>query len=208
MRKILFAAVLFVAALGQAQTTKLPQPDMKRQTLSVMETFKQRHSDRTFSNIDLPQQVLADLLWAAQGVNREDGKLTMPSCMNWQEIRLYVFTKDGVSLYDPKGHSLTEVARGDQRKLVAGRQDFVLQAPVCLVLVVDLEKNGHTDARSREMATVDAGICTQNICIFCAAAGLSTVPRASMEHEKISQLLNLTENQIPMMNCPVGYPAK
>ena len=207
MKKILLTATLLTAmACGAQKTDKLPAPNMKRQTTTVMEAYKQRRSERTFSTKELKQQDLADLLWAAQGVNREDGRLTMPSCMNWQEIRLYVFDRKGVSLYDPKTHTLQTVAEGDQRQLIAGRQDFVMQAPVSLLLVADLEKNGHTDARSREMAAVDAGICTQNICLFCAAAGLSTVPRASMEHDKISQLLGLSPNQIPMMNCPVGYP--
>lgn len=207
MKKILLMATMLTAmACGAQKTPKLPAPDMKRQTTTVMEAYRQRRSERTFSQKELKAQDLADLLWAAQGVNREDGRLTMPSCMNWQEIRLYVFDRKGVSLYDPKTHTLQPVAEGDRRELIAGRQDFVMQAPVSLLLVADLEKNGHTDARSREMAAVDAGICTQNICLFCAAAGLSTVPRASMEHDKISQLLGLSPNQIPMMNCPVGYP--
>ena len=202
------AAMLIATACGAQQTTKLPAPNMKRKTTTVMEAYKQRRSERTFGTKELSRQDLADLLWTAQGVNRPDGRLTMPSCMNWQEIRLYVFDRQGVSLYDPKTHSLQTVAEGDKRQLIAGRQDFVMQAPVSLLMVADLEKNGHTDARSREMAAVDAGICTQNICLFCAAAGLSTVPRASMEHDKISELLGLTANQIPMMNCPVGYPKK
>ena len=205
---LLMAAMLIATACGAQQTTKLPAPNMKRKTTTVMEAYKQRRSERTFSTKELSRQDLADLLWTAQGVNRPDGRLTMPSCMNWQEIRLYVFDRQGVSLYDPKTHSLQTVAEGDKRQLIAGRQDFVMQAPVSLLMVADLEKNGHTDARSREMAAVDAGICTQNICLFCAAAGLSTVPRASMEHDKISELLGLTANQIPMMNCPVGYPKK
>ncbi len=205
---LLMAAMLIATACGAQQTTKLPAPNMKRKTTTVMEAYKQRRSERTFGTKELSRQDLADLLWTAQGVNRPDGRLTMPSCMNWQEIRLYVFDRQGVSLYDPKTHSLQTVAEGDKRQLIAGRQDFVMQAPVSLLMVADLEKNGHTDARSREMAAVDAGICTQNICLFCAAAGLSTVPRASMEHDKISELLGLTANQIPMMNCPVGYPKK
>jgi len=208
-KRFFLMAIVFAATACMAQdVNKLPAPNMKRHTSSVMEAYKQRRSDRTFSKKQLSKQDLADLLWAAQGVNREDGKLTMPSCMNWQEIRLYVFDSKGVSLYDPHTHSLTTVAKGDKRALIAGRQDFVMDAPVSLLMVADLDKNGKTDARAREMAAVDAGICTQNVCLFCAAAGLSTVPRASMEHEKISSLLGLTKNQIPMMNTPVGYPKK
>ena len=55
------------------------------------------------------------------------------------------------------------------------------------------------------MTAVDVGICTQNICLACAAFGLATVPRASMDREGIRKLLKLSENQQPIMNNPVGY---
>ena len=114
MKQILLTAALLMAtACGAQKTTKLPAPNMKRQTTTVMEAYKQRRSQRTFNQKELSRQDLADLLWTAQGVNREDGRLTMPSCMNWQEIRLYLFDRKGVSLYDPKTHSLQEVAQGE-----------------------------------------------------------------------------------------------
>ncbi|MBQ7182060.1 MAG: SagB/ThcOx family dehydrogenase [Bacteroidaceae bacterium] len=207
-KMLLMAAMLMATACGAEDNSKLPAPNMKRKTTTVMEAYKQRRSQRKFSKKELRESDLSDLLWAAQGKNRDDGRLTMPSCMNWQEIRLYVFDSKGVSLYDPQKHELQPIVAGDYRQLIAGRQDFVLQAPVSLLLVADLEKNGKTDARAREFAAVDAGICTQNICLFCAAAGLATVPRASMEHEKLAALLKLSEHQIPMMNCPVGYPSE
>ena len=198
----------FAASTAVAQTTKLPTPNMKRRTLSVMETFQQRKSERTFSTRSIDRQLLSDLLWCAQGKNREDGKLTTPTCMNWQEIRLYVFDNRGVYLYDPQEHTLTQVVRGDKRDLVADKQEWAKEAPVSFVLVNDMDKQGFHDERSREMTSVDVGICTQNICLACAAFGLSTVPRASMKHEEIQKLLGLTQYQIPVMNNPIGYPAK
>ncbi len=212
MRHFLFCIIALCVSLvcttASAQTTRLPVPNMKRRTLSVMETFQQRKSDRAFSDRSIDRQLLSDLLWCAQGKNREDGKLTTPTCMNWQEIKLYVFDNRGVSLYDPQTHSLTQVARGDNRKLVAGRQEWAATAPICIVLVDDLDKPKQYDERAREMTAVDVGICTQNICLACAAFGLSTVPRASMDREGIQRLLKLSENQLPIMNNPIGYPAK
>ncbi|MCR4921795.1 MAG: nitroreductase family protein [Bacteroidaceae bacterium] len=205
----IFALCISLAsATATAQTTKLPTPNMKRHTLSVMETFQQRKSDRAFSTRSIDRQLLSDLLWCVQGKNREDGKLTTPTCRNWQEIRLYVFDNRGVSLYDPQAHSLTTVARGDNRKLLTKGQEWANDAPVCFVMVADLDKPQSYDERSREMAAVDVGICTQNICLACAAFGLNTVPRASMDREAIQRLLKLSGNQLPIMNNPIGYPAK
>ena len=206
MKKItLLAIALLMGIVAFAQTTKLPQPNMQRKTLTVMEMFQQRKSVREYSTKMLSDQDLSDLLWAAQGQNRPDGHLTAPTAMNRQEIRLYVFTAKGVSLYNPKEHSLTQVAEGDHRELVASRQDFAKAAPVTLVMVGDFDKFGSRNEHAQVMVAVDAGIVTQNIDLFCAAAGLATVPRATMDVKGIQSLLGLGENQVPIMNNPVGY---
>ncbi len=209
MKRILLAGAMMTLLLSSpmsGQTIKLPAPNMKRPSLSVMETFRQRKSERTFSTRNINRQLLSDLLWAAQGKNRDDGKLTTPTCMNWQEIRLYVFDAQGVSLYDPQTHTLSQVVRGDHRNLVAGGQDWAKEAPISFVLVNDMDKMGLHDERTREMTSVDIGICTQNICLACAAFGLNTVPRGTMDNAQIQKLLRLSQYQIPVMNNPIGYP--
>ena len=191
-----------------AQTTKLPTPDMKRQTISVMETYKQRKSVREYSAKALSEQDLSDLLWAAQGQNREDGHLTSPTAMNRQEIRLYVFTEKSVALYDPQANTLTQVASGDHRGIMASGQDFVKNAPVVLLMVADMDKFRSNNQHAQWMVAVDTGIVCENINLFCSAAGLCTVPRGTMDSKAISTLLGLNDNQIPLINNPVGYPSK
>lgn len=191
-----------------AQTTKLPTPDMKRQTISVMETYKQRKSVREYSAKALSEQDLSDLLWAAQGQNREDGHLTSPTAMNRQEIRLYVFTEKSVSLYDPQANTLTQVASGDHRGIMASGQDFAKNAPVVLLMVADMDKFRSNNQHAQWMVAVDTGIVCENINLFCSAAGLCTVPRGTMDSKAISTLLGLNDNQIPLINNPVGYPSK
>ncbi|MBQ3627414.1 MAG: SagB/ThcOx family dehydrogenase [Bacteroidaceae bacterium] len=191
-----------------AQTTKLPTPDMKRQTISVMETYKQRKSVREYSAKALSEKDLSDLLWAAQGQNREDGHLTSPTAMNRQEIRLYVFTEKSVSLYDPQANTLTQVASGDHRGIMASGQDFVKNAPVVLLMVADMDKFRSNNQHAQWMVAVDTGIVCENINLFCSAAGLCTVPRGTMDSKAISTLLGLNDNQIPLINNPVGYPSK
>ena len=191
-----------------AQTTKLPTPDMKRQTISVMATYKQRKSVREYSAKALSEQDLSALLWAAQGQNREDGHLTSPTAMNRQEIRLYVFTEKSVSLYDPQANTLTQVASGDHRGIMASGQDFVKNAPVVLLMVADMDKFRSNNQHAQWMVAVDTGIVCENINLFCSAAGLCTVPRGTMDSKAISTLLGLNDNQIPLINNPVGYPSK
>ena len=150
---------------------------------------------------------LSDLLWAANGINRSsEGKRTAPSAMNRQDIDIYVVLPQGTYLYDAKGHKLNLISEGDHRSAVAGGQTFVNNAPVSLVLVSDLSKLG--DAKSNHvqlMGAMDAGIVSQNISLFCSAARLATVPRASMDLARLKTALKLKDTQMPMMNHPVGY---
>lgn len=187
---------------------KLNAPDKTRGT-AVMKALSDRKSVREFDTKDLSLQDLSDLLWAANGINRPDGKRTAPTAKNCQEIDVYVINKNGAYLYDPSANILTVVAKGDFRKSIASQQDYVLQAPVCIVLVANLEKLGDpSQENTRLMAAVDAGIVCQNINIFCSAVGLSTVPRAWMVKDELKKALNLSDTQFLMMNNPVGYPKK
>ena len=206
MKKISFSAVfLLVSMVCFAQTTHLPKPNMQRQTLTVMEAYQQRKSVREYNAKPLSDQDLSDLLWAAQGQNREDGHLTSPTAMNRQEIRLYVFTDKNVSLYDPKANTLTQVAEGDHRGIVAAGQDFAKTAPVVLLMVADMDKFRSNNQHAQWMVAVDTGIVCENINLICSAAGLCTVPRGTMDQKAISTLLGLNDNQIPLINNPVGY---
>jgi nitroreductase len=56
-----------------------------------------------------------------------------------------------------------------------------------------------------EWGAIDTGIVSQNISLFCAATGIKTRPRASMDKEKIKKLLKLNDKQYVFLNHPVGY---
>ena len=88
-----------------------------------MKALSDRHSDREYADKELSLQDLSDLLWAANGINRPDGKRTAPSALNKQDIDIYVIMKEGAYLYDTKTNSLQPLAKGDHRAAVAGSQD-------------------------------------------------------------------------------------
>lgn len=199
----IFTAMAFTVLSLTAQDKALPSP-AKNTGLPLTEAFAQRKSTRSFSAQELTDRELGTLLWCAMGTNRADGRLTAPSCRNFQEIRLFVFDKKGVSEYIPASHSLRWIAGGDHRHLVAAGQDFVNTAPISLVIIADMGKFGDMEERSKMMASVDAGIVSENISLACAGLGLATVPRATMKGEEIISLLNLPAGHIAIMNNPVG----
>lgn len=213
MKKLLsFAMATAVASSSLSQDIKLPAADVHQKSLSVVEALATRHSVRTYSTRELNVQELSNLCWAACGVSRNNDFRTSPTARNRKEIRLYVFTTKGVYEYQPVENMLKAIAKGDHRTLVAGSkafsQDFVMEAPVSLVMVVDLEKLGGQDERSVMMGCVDAGNVSENINLYCQSVGLCTVPRATMDIDGIRTILGLTDKQIPIMNNPVGHPAQ
>lgn len=211
MRKLSFiiASCLLIVTMNaqELKEIKLNAPDKDRGT-SIMKTLSTRHSEREYASTALSLQDLSDLLWAANGINRPDGKRTAPSALNKQEVDVYVILPEAAYLYDAKTHRLHPVAQGDHRAAVAGAQDFVKSAPACLVLISDLSRLGGASEQTTVMGAVDVGIVCQNINLFCAGAGLSTVPRATMDKAALKTILKLTDSQLPIMNNPVGYPKK
>ena len=204
-KSLMIMATLFSTLAGNAQNTALPAPD-KTGGATMMEALWNRKACREFSDRSLTEQQLANLLWAATGMNRPDeGRRTNATAVNMQEVSVYAVMPGGICLYDHATHALQKVADGDHRQLVAAGQDFVNDAPVSLVIVVDMGKFGDRQEMMRPMGAADAGIVAQNISLFCAATGLATVIRGTMDREALQKLLGLNPGQEPMLNCPVGY---
>ncbi len=175
--------------------------------MPLMQALSARHSSREFSVTPLPPQVLSNLLWAAFGINRpEKGGRTAPSPYNRQEIHIYVTTADGFYVYEPKPHALRRLGTDDVRALT-GTQPFVGKSPVNLVYVADLSKVQDSDS-SLNLIFLGAstGTIAQNVYLYCASAGLSTVVRGLIHRDQLAQALGLRENQRITLAQSVGYP--
>ena len=206
MRIILFTFSLLMSMMNcnAQKTIELPQPD-KNVSMSLYEALDRRASVREFSSKEISDALLSQILWAACGKNRSDGRITAPSALNAQDVMVYVCRKDGAFLYDAQNNTMIQVSNKDLRKAVAGRQDFASQAPVSLVLVSDLNKLPNAN---KVLGALDTGYVSENICLACVALGLATVPRATMDMRILSEELGLKENQVLMLNNPIGYPLK
>jgi hypothetical protein len=99
-KRLLSLVLMATAAVaGGPQSIVLPKPDTAGGK-PFMQALSERKSVREFSSRRLSPQVLSNLLWAAYGVNRPDGRRTAPSAMNRQTIQIYVAAPDGAYLYD------------------------------------------------------------------------------------------------------------
>lgn len=191
-----------------AQDLSLPKPD-KSPGMSLTEALEKRQSGREFSDQELTPQQLANLLWAANGITRPDGRRTAPTARNAQEIELYVIIKSGVYVYDADADKLTQVLKEDIRNL-AGTQPFTHKAPVNILYVADYDKQTWDIPleKKRQYGAVDSGFIGQNIYLYCAANGLSTVFRGMIDAKALHQKLNLPENKEVLYGQSVGFPKK
>jgi nitroreductase len=169
------------------QDIALKAPD-KKGGLSIMEALWQRKSVRTFSDKKLSDQMLSNLLWAANGINRpKENKRTAPTAMNKQEIKLYAATEEGTYYYNAQKNVLEALTKGDVRPL---------SAPVVLIIVAE---------SASDYSGIDGGIVSQNISLFCSGNGLATVARGSMDKAALTKALKLGKGEVLILNHPVGY---
>ena len=205
---LVLAGFLLSVLPGMAEDLRpvaLPPPRMEGGK-PLMQALKERKTVREFSPTVLPAQVLSDLLWAGNGINRpEIAHRTAPSAMNSQEIDIYVATAEGIYVYDAKGNRLEPVAAGDIRSRTGG-QDFVKVAPLALIFVADLTRLTKAKPEDKDRyASIDAGYISQNIYLFCASAGLSSVVH-ELDRSQLGEILKLKPEQKIILAQAVGFP--
>ena len=204
-RTLSIFAAAFIAGSLFAQSIDLPAPQ-KTGGMPLMDALAKRSTARAFDSKELSPQQLSSLLWAADGVNRPDGKRTAPSARNFQETDIYVLLKSGAYVYAAKSIKLDLVAAEDMRAL-GGTQAFVKDAPVTLVFVADLSKMGDgSNEEKRNTANIDVGYISQNVYLFCASEGLVTGARGSVDRATLGPKLKLRPDQTIILAQSAGYP--
>ena len=195
MKNVLFSVLccLTLAAPAPAladMLVELPAPQ-KQGGLSALESLAGRHVERSFDSRPLPLQEVSNVLWAACGVNREDGRRTVPTAMNYQRIGVYVVLADGVYRYDAGQNVLEQVLQGDYLKQYANG------APMVLL---------HAAQQSDHYSAFHIGSMYENVALYCASAGLANVMKAQ-ETDLLEGKLPLPEDWKIYIVQPVGYPA-
>jgi len=230
-KNIIFAGVIAGLALLanpiilQAQdgdVIKLPPPQTSGGK-PLMEALKLRQSTRDGFGpaVNLTQQQLSNLLWAANGVNREKGNFrTAPSASGLNNIDIYVTTSDGLFLYDAVAHVLKVITKEDVRAKsgLEGRagskmmQDFAKTAPCSLVYVGDIEKAAglkyEEDDDHVRVTYANAAVIAQNVYLYCASEELACVMRALIDPVQIARTFNLRPGQKAIFTTTIGQFAK
>src|SRR5690554_3361989 len=107
----LTSIVMLFGCYLYAQDLQLPAPE-RTGGMPLMDALNKRQSTRLFQDKELSIEQISNLLWAANGFNRDD-KRTAPTANNRQELELYITTREALYYYDARNHLLKEVKKGD-----------------------------------------------------------------------------------------------
>jgi nitroreductase len=182
------------------QSIQLPAPNTTT-GMPLMQALAHRHTTRAFLDKPLPAQTLANLLWAAFGVNRPRSVKpglgrTAPSAMNSQDIELHVVLADGVYIYDAEHSLLVPSVAGDLRGKIS--PEPAAHAAVTLVYVA---------AAKDDFAQVDVGFIGQNVYLFAASEGLNAW-FYTFHGADVAAALKLPADKRALYAQSVGYPPK
>ena len=205
--------------IGVLKPITLPQP-LFDQCGTVFEALKMRRTCRSISDKKISLQLLSDILWAAQGVNRTQGPfggpgLTAGSASNSQEIYINVAMEEGTYLYEPYPHKMTPIATGDSRALAIGPGQGMAgaNAPVRLIYIVDIDKfksagfqepGLYNPEIQKSYYFVDTGLIAQNVYLAASSLGLASWFHNCNKAE-LTKVLKLKSNQRALFGHSIGY---
>jgi len=196
------------------ETITLPQPALTGD-VSIEETLQQRRSIREYKDVPLSLQEVAQLAWAAQGINDEaSGFRTAPSAGATFPTEIYLLitdvddVSDGVYRYNYDDHSLEKTIDGDRRRElydVALRQPSITDAPVVMVITAVVAR---TEQRYGERALryvyMEAGHVAQNVYLQGVALDIGTVVIGAFDDHGVSDVLQLDDGEHPLYIMPLG----
>ncbi len=132
------------AAPAEPLTRSLDLPAPRTSgAVPIEKTLADRRSVRDFAATPLALAEVGQLLWAAQGTNRPDGRRTAPSAGATYPLELWLVAgavdglQAGLYRYQPSGHRLLPIDSRDRRKALATAahdQQWVAAAPAVVVV--------------------------------------------------------------------------
>lgn len=201
----------------------LPSPRFGQRHVPLSSSLGRRRTTRSMGSAPLSPQMLSNLLWAAWGVNRQDGPFglvgrTAASASNSQEIDIYVVMRDGAYRFEALEHELHQVTSEDLRPFVMapGQPQEKQDIPVHLVFVADIQRLVHSAGfqepglqdpeTQKAYYYVDTGMIAANVYLFCASEGLAAWFH-HCDRTMLGPALKLREDQRVLFAQSVGYPA-
>lgn len=193
---------------------KLPPPDTAGK-MPLEAAMVDRRSVREYADKPLSLSQVSQLLWAGQGVTRQEGRRAAPSAGALYPLELYLVAgnvKDlaaGVYRYDSKEHRLELAAAGDLRAEVATvalEQEWMADA-ACILVIAGVAQRmvGKYHDRTGRYIILEAGHAAQNVLLQAVSLGLGTAPVGAFKDGELKRIAALDEKEEPLYMLTIGY---
>ena len=171
--------------------------------VTLTKSLEKRRSVRAYTDKMPTLQDVSNLLWAANGINREDGKRTAPSARNKQSVTLFVAFEKGTDRYDHTAHKLVRTSESDVRTIKEAPMELIFTSNHVGAPEDTTPEKQQFNALIRG---IDAGVVSQNAALYCAAVDLATVIRMYRDRSpELVEALKLTDVDALLFNMAIGY---
>ena len=195
-------------ARSSKRVISLPPPQTRGQ-VSIEQVIAARRSRRSFAAVQVSEQALAQMLWAAQGITAENGGRTVPSAGSLNPLEIFVARGDGVLHYSPTQHQCVGVRDDDIRPILwkHGLEQDVLRAAPCVFVISALFNRTRAtySVAAERYVYIEAGHAAQNILLQAGALGLAGVPIGAFDDDLPGELA-LPGGEVPIYCVAVGSP--
>lgn len=201
--------VLSLTGLASAdELRRLPDPALTGE-VSLEQALAERRSHRSFEKADMSEQMLGQLLWAAQGItDKRSGKRTAPSAGARYPLVIYVFLPDGVYRYVPRKHALTPIADQDLREYlwdhVYSRKSLKTAAAAFVIGAVVQRTRKRYGKDAEKYVYMEAGHAAQNLLLQATVLGWGGVCMGAFHSRKLKKRLGLGRDVSLLYLLPVG----
>ena len=187
----------------KAETVALPAP-AKTGGMPLMQALAERKTIRDYKPGELDAATLSEILYAANGVNRPDGKRTIPTALNMQDIEVYVALPGAAYHYDAKENKLVRIDAGDFRAELITRKDLANNSACILVYASDTSKNRTPETK---FSAIHVGEASQDVYLYAASKGLGTVSLGMYDEKAVRKVFKLEDKMNVILAQAVGFPA-
>ena len=192
---------------------KLPDPKYSS-SISVEKALRGRRSVRAYKNVPLMLSEVSQLLWAAQGITDPHGFRTAPSAGALYPLEVYVVIGNvnnlpsGIYKYNPHGHKLVRIERGDKRNELSAAalgQPWVADGAVVIILSAVYERTTRKYGdRGIRYVHIEAGHAAQNVYLQAVSLNLRTVVVGAFDDTKVKNIIRMSPQEEPLIIMPVG----
>jgi SagB-type dehydrogenase family enzyme len=220
---ILILAVSFIILLNknkgreelvESKEYKLSEP-VRKGNMSLEEAIAKRRSIREYSQKNIGENDISQLLWAVQGItDEEEGFRTAPSAGALYPLEIYVVIamvediETGLYKYNPSSHSLILKKSGDIREdiyNVSLSQDSIKNAAAVIIYCAVFERTFYRYGdRATQYVYIETGHSAQNAYLQAEALNLGTVAIGAFDNKGVKKVLDLPDEEEPLYLMPIG----